>query len=65
MVSIFLPDRASANVYHYLIYVLSNLQHIQYTPDTNVIEMMPGDYDSDLKLKDINEFKKYILSLEK
>lgn len=39
MVSIFLPDRSSANVYHYLIYVLSNLRHLTYTPDCIYIDL--------------------------
>lgn len=38
MVSIFIPDRASINIYHWYIYMLSNLRHITCIPDTIYID---------------------------
>ena len=36
--SIFVPDRGSHNVYHFFIYMLTNLRFIEYTPDIIYID---------------------------
>lgn len=36
---IFIPDRASQNIYHFILYMLANLRYLDYEPDTIYIDL--------------------------
>ena len=38
MISLYIPERGVINVYHFLIYMLSNLRHIDFIPDAIYID---------------------------
>ena len=38
MISLYIPERGVRNVYHFLIYMLSNLRHIDFIPDAIYID---------------------------
>ena len=37
--SIFIPDRGAENIYHFIVYMLANLRHIDYVPDIIYIDL--------------------------
>jgi Glycosyltransferase 61 len=46
MVSVFIPDRGSINLYHFLVYSLSNFRHVDFIPDTIYVNLHPAYFEN-------------------
>lgn len=44
MKAVFIPERGSVNIYHFLMYSLSNFRHIDYTPDTIYVNLYTASF---------------------